>query len=52
MTTQPNKIILVIHECGRTTWYPYTLENMEYIIYAMQQRGTSIDAVEIIEQGQ
>jgi hypothetical protein len=52
MTTQQNKIILVTYENGKNVWYPYTLENMEYFINAMQLRNTEIFSVEIIEQGQ
>ena len=48
MTTQSTKIIVVIYHSGLTKWYPFTLENMESIIWDFE----NIHDIQIIEKGE
>ena len=48
MTTQPTKIIVVQYHSGLTKWYPFTLENMESLVWDFE----NIHDIQIIEQGE
>ena len=43
-----DKIILVIFHSGLTKWYPFTLENMESIVWDFH----NIEDIQIIEKGE
>ncbi len=43
-----NKIIVVIFRSGLTKWYPFTLENMESIVWVF----CDVEDIQIIEKGE
>ena len=43
-----NKIIVVIFHSGLTKWYPFTLENMESIVWVF----CDVVDIQIIEKGE
>lgn len=43
-----DKIIVVIFHSGLTKWYPFTLENMESIVWDFH----NIEDIQIIEKGE
>ena len=47
-TVDKNKIIVVIYHSGLTKWYPFSLENMESIIWDFD----NIHDIQIIEKGE